>query len=43
MTFIQYGNIKVQNEKYERTGKTHNQDYEDMSFEEQQAQYNLQG
>lgn len=43
MTVVQYGNIKAQKEKYNRTGKTHNQDYEDMSFEEQQAQFNLQG
>lgn len=40
---IQYRNIAATTEEFKRTGQTHNEKYEDMSFEEQQMQFNLQG
>ncbi|MCC3358819.1 DUF3949 domain-containing protein [Bacillus sp. REN16] len=40
---IQYRNIAATKEEFRKTNKTHNETYEDMSFEEQQLQYNLQG
>ncbi|MEH7382739.1 DUF3949 domain-containing protein [Bacillus sp. JJ1533] len=40
---IQYRNIAATKEKFKKTKKTHNETYEDMSFEEQQLQFNLQG
>ncbi|MDR4888162.1 DUF3949 domain-containing protein [Fredinandcohnia sp. QZ13] len=40
---IQYRNIAATKEEFKKTKKTHNETYEDMSFEEQQLQFNLQG
>lgn len=40
---FQYRNIAATKEELKKTKKTHNETYEDMSFEEQQLQYNLQG
>jgi len=40
---FQYRNIAATKEELKKTKKTHNKTYEDMSFEEQQLQYNLQG
>lgn len=40
---IQYRNIAATKEQFKKTKKTHNETYEDMSFEEQQLQFNLQG
>ncbi|MEH7223352.1 DUF3949 domain-containing protein [Bacillus sp. JJ1566] len=40
---IQYKNIAATKEEFKKTKKTHNETYEDMSFEEQQLQFNLQG
>ncbi|WP_449538671.1 DUF3949 domain-containing protein [Ferdinandcohnia sp. Marseille-Q9671] len=40
---IQYRNIEATKKEIKKTKKTHNETYEDMSFEEQQMQYNLQG
>lgn len=40
---IQYRNIRATKEEFRKTKKTHNETYEDMSFEEQQLQFNLQG
>ncbi len=40
---FQYRNIAATKEELKKTKKTHNEIYEDMSFEEQQLQYNLQG
>ena len=40
---IQYRNIAATKEEIRKTKKTHNEMYEDMSFEEQQLQFNLQG
>ncbi|WP_412895505.1 DUF3949 domain-containing protein [Bacillus sp. 1P02SD] len=40
---IQYRNIAATKEEFKRTKKSHNETYDDMSFEEQQLQFNLQG
>ncbi|RFB10234.1 DUF3949 domain-containing protein [Bacillus sp. HNG] len=40
---IQYRNIAATKEEFKKTKKTHNETYEEMSFEEQQLQFNLQG
>ncbi|MEH7235183.1 DUF3949 domain-containing protein [Bacillus sp. JJ1562] len=40
---IQYRNIVETKEEIKRTKKTHNEMYEEMPFEEQQLQFNLQG
>jgi len=40
---VQYRNIAATKEELKKTKKTHNEMYGDMSFEEQQMQYNLQG
>jgi Protein of unknown function (DUF3949) len=40
---FQYRNIEAMKEELKKSKKTHNEMYEDMSFEEQQLQYNLQG
>ncbi|WP_453991961.1 DUF3949 domain-containing protein [Bacillus nitroreducens] len=40
---IQYRNIEATKQELKRKNKTHNEMYDDMSFEEQQLQYNLQG
>ncbi|TQS70663.1 DUF3949 domain-containing protein [Ornithinibacillus gellani] len=40
---LQYRNIRSMKEDNNYQNKHHNEINEDMSFEEQQAQYNLQG
>ncbi|WP_077620439.1 DUF3949 domain-containing protein [Bacillus sinesaloumensis] len=40
---IQYRNIEATKQEIKRTNKTHNEMYENKSFEEQQLQFNLQG
>jgi len=40
---VQYRNIEAVKKELEKSGKTHNEMYEDMSFEQQQMQFNLQG
>ena len=40
---IQYRNIAETKKEFAKSGLTHNEAYENMSFEEQQMQYNLQG
>ncbi|WP_318617593.1 DUF3949 domain-containing protein [Sporosarcina sp. YIM B06819] len=43
MVPIQYGNITETKKELKKSGKTHNEMYDDMSFEQQQMQFNLQG
>lgn len=43
MTFVQYRNIAATKKEFKKSGQTHNERYEDMSFEEQEMQFNLQG
>lgn len=40
---VQYRNIEATKKELEKSGKTHNEMYDDMSFEQQQMQFNLQG
>lgn len=40
---IQYRNIAATKEELQKTSQTHNEKYEEMEFEEQQMQFNLQG
>ncbi|MFJ7933799.1 DUF3949 domain-containing protein [Sporosarcina sp. NPDC096371] len=40
---VQYGNITETKKELKKSGKTHNEMYDDMSFEQQQMQFNLQG
>ncbi|MEK3889935.1 DUF3949 domain-containing protein [Bacillus sp. FSL K6-3431] len=40
---MQYANIATTKKSMKKSGLTHNEEYEKMSFEEQQLQYNLQG
>ncbi|WP_342505108.1 DUF3949 domain-containing protein [Sporosarcina sp. FSL K6-2383] len=40
---VQYRNIEATKKELKKSGKTHNEMYEDMSFEQQQMQFNLQG
>lgn len=40
---IQYANIAETKKELKRSGKTHNEMYEDMSFEKEQMQFNAQG
>lgn len=40
---VQYRNIETTKKELKKSGKTHNEMYEDMSFEQQQMQFNLQG
>ena len=43
MTPLQYRNIVETKKELKKSGKTHNEMYEDMSFEQEQMQFNLQG
>lgn len=43
MTPIQYRNIVETKKELKKAGKTHNEMYEDMSFEQQQMQFNAHG
>ena len=43
MTPVQYSNIAATKKELKKSGLTHNQTYEEMSFEQQQLQLNLQG
>lgn len=43
MVPIQYGSITETKKELKKSGKTHNEMYEDMSFEQQQLQFNAQG
>ena len=40
---IQYGNIEATKKELKESGLTHNETFEEMSFEQQQLQNNLQG
>lgn len=40
---IQYSYIAETKQRFKKLNKSHNEIYDDMSFEEQQLQYNLQG
>ncbi len=40
---VQYGNIAATKKELKESGLTHNETYEEMSFEQQQLQLNLQG
>lgn len=40
---VQYRNIEATKKELKKSGKTHNEMYDDMSFEQQQMQFNLQG
>ncbi|MEK5038689.1 DUF3949 domain-containing protein [Sporosarcina sp. FSL K6-3457] len=40
---VQYRNIVETKKELKKSGKTHNEIYDDMSFEQQQMQFNLQG
>lgn len=43
MVPMQYRNIDETKKELKKSGLTHNEAYENMSFEVQQLQYNLQG
>ncbi len=40
---VQYGNITETKKELKKSGLSHNETYDEMSFEKQQMQYNLQG
>ncbi|WP_066306842.1 DUF3949 domain-containing protein [Bacillus sp. FJAT-29814] len=40
---VQYAYIAETKQRFKELNKSHNEIYDDMSFEEQQLQYNLQG